>query len=333
MRMTPRDDSGVASILLVLFMVLLLGAVGISVDVGRVVAVHRSAQNSADAVALAMGKDCVVRGGLAASAGYDRYIRTTPAIGEGQAQSLTDGSCGEVLVTATARETMNYSIAKVFGMTDTLVTRPATATWRQLASGVIFPFTFSNCAFPDTFTAGNSATPGTLMMLYGEGVARTACPRDPDTSGQVSNSKGFVAGGCQLTSIGGTLTDAQGNNFIGTNCDNTDLDFFLNKDVLLPVWGRATGNPSRYAITQLVGFRVLGWSGNGSARGGQMSSRCTSTNGFKGDPVTRGDDSKPCLYGYVTSFTSTTGGTTGLPCVGSGVPLQLRPACFVYLSK
>ena len=150
----------------------LLGAVGISVDVGRIVAVHRSAQNSADAVALAMGKDCVVLGGLA-STGYSQYIRTTPAIGEGQAQSLTNGSCGSGFVTATATETMNYSIAKVFGMTDTLVTRKATARWGQLASGVIFPFTFSNCAFPDTFATGNGSTPGTRMILYGQGVRQS----------------------------------------------------------------------------------------------------------------------------------------------------------------
>ena len=43
----------------------------------------RSAQNSADAVALAMAKDCVVPGGLS-PAGYDRFIRTGTAIGNGQ---------------------------------------------------------------------------------------------------------------------------------------------------------------------------------------------------------------------------------------------------------
>lgn len=332
MRVTTRDDSGAATILVIFCMVLLLGAVGISIDVARAVAVTRSAQNTADAVALAMGKDCVVRGGLAPA--YNQYVRAGPAIGQGQSQSLTGGSCGAGFVTATAVETMNYSIAKILGMTETVQSRPATATWGQLASGVIFPFTFSECAFPDTFISGNSTTPGTPMMLYGQGVARTTCPRDDNTSGQVSNSKGFVAGGCQLTTIGGTLTDAVGNNFIGTKCDDEDLDSFVNKDVLLPVWGLAAGNPSQYAITSLVGFRVLGWSGNGNSaadRGGAMSERCTATNGFTGDPTTLGVGTKPCLYGYVTTYSSTTGGTTGAPCVSTGT--QLQPACFVYLSK
>jgi hypothetical protein len=329
MRLTQRDDAGVTTIIVVFFAVILLGAVGIAVDVSRAVAVTRSAQNSADAVALAMGKDCVGPRRSLSPAGYDRFIRTGPAIGNGQSQTLEAGGCGAGYVTATATETMDYTFAKVFGASNTVRTRPATATWGELAAGVIFPFTFSNCAFPDTFTQGNATAPGTPMMLYGQGVARTSCARDDDTTGQDANSKGFVAGGCQMTSVGATITDAQGNSFIGTNCESANLDYFVGKDVLLPVWGAASGTPSNYTITTLVGFHVLGWSGNGSNRGGAMQNRCTATGGFKGDPATVGDDSKPCLYGYVTSFTSTTGGTTGAPCFAS----PLSSACFVYLDS
>jgi Flp pilus assembly protein TadG len=334
MRLRQRDDSGVATIFVILTSVLLLGAVGISVDVARAVAVTRSAQNSADAVALAMAKDCVVQGHLS-SAGYDRFIRTVPAIGNGQSQSLAAGSCSSLFVTARASETMNFTISKVFGATNTPRSRQATAKWGQLAAGVIFPFAFSSCSFPDTFTSGTSSTPGTLLMLYGQGV-RTGCTRDGSTTGQSSNSKGFIFNGCQLTSIGGTLTDANGNSFVGTACDGGNLDAYVGKDILLPVWGSATSNPggSIYTITNLVGFHVLGWSGNGSSKGGAMSDRCTASAAygfFKGDPTTLGDSNKPCLFGYVTSFTSTTGGTTGAPCVGSSDSLQ--PACFVYLSS
>jgi hypothetical protein len=310
--------------------VLILGAVGIAIDAGRTVAVTRSAQNSADAVALAMGKDCVVRGAIVTpQSTYNRFIRTTSAIGNGQSQSLADGSCGAGFVKAKATETMDYSFAKVFGATNTVRNRFATAKWGQLASGLIFPFTFSNCAFPDNFTFGTATTPGTLMMLYGQ-TTRTSCPRDGSTTGQSPNSKGFVEGGCMLASVGGTLHDANGNSFTGTNCDGPNLDYFIGKDVLLPVWGSAAGGGggSDYTITTLVGFHVVGWSGNGSERGGAMSGRCTAVGGFTG--VVAGDSNKPCLYGYVTSFTSTTGGTTGAPCVGvSG----LQPACFVYLDS
>ena len=60
-----------------------------------------------------------------------------------------------------------------------------------------------------------------------------------------------------------------------------------------------------------------------------MSNRCTATGGFTGNAATQGDSNKPCLYGYVTSFTSTVGGTTGAPCFAS----PLSSACFVYLDS
>lgn len=328
MRLNHRDDSGMATILLVFFATFLLAVVAIAVDVGRAVAVTRSAQNSADAVTLAMAKDCVQRGGLAAG-GYDSYIRTSGAIGTGQSAALTAGSCPAGFVTATAEETMNYSFAKVIGMTETTLDRPATAKWSQLSSGVIFPFTFSSCAFPDSFTPGDATTPGTPLMLYGQ-VDRESCARDGDATGQSNNSKGFIEDGCVMTSIGGTLHDANGNSFVGTDCDGSNLDFYVGKDVLLPVWGSATGGGggSDYTITNLVGFHVLGWSGNGAERGGAMTARCKAGT-FTGDPTTLGDSNKPCLYGYVTSFVSTAGGTTGASCTSGA----LRSACYVYLDS
>jgi hypothetical protein len=327
-RLTSRDDAGAASIFVVLCSVVLLGVVGICVDVGRAVAVTRSAQNSADATALAMGKDCVGPRRALSPSGYDRFIRLTPAIGNGQSASLIAGGCSAGFVRTRADETMDFTFSKVFGAGTTTRHRTATVRWGELASGVIFPFTFSNCAFPDSFTMGTATTPGTLVMLYGQ-TTRTTCPRDSSTTGQSANSKGFVQGGCRLVSVGGTLHDANGNSFVGTNCDGASLDFFVGKDVLLPVWGSAVGagGGSDYTITTLVGFHVLGWSGNGSNWGGAMQGRCTATGGFTG--VVAGDNTKPCLYGYVTSFTSSSGGTTGAPCFAS----PLSSACFVYLDS
>jgi hypothetical protein len=192
------------------------------------------------------------------------------------------------------------------------------------------------CAFPDSFTYGtiNPPTQGTLMMLYGQGV-RTSCPLDGDTTGQTSNSKGFVAGGCQMTSLGSYLYDSRGNNFIGTNCASANLSDYVGKDVLVPIWGAGTGgnwppygNTTRYTITSLAMFHVLGWSGNGNSpsdRGGAMESQCTATGGFTGDPATMGDPTKPCLYGYLVNFVAT-GGAMDTPCFGT-----LPSACGVYL--
>jgi hypothetical protein len=338
MRLNRRDDSGVTTILVVICAAVLLASVAIAVDVGRAVAVARSAQNSADAVTLAMAKDCVLRGGLTGD--YDSYIRSSAAIGTGQTANLTAGSCPAGFVTATAEETMNYSFAKVIGMTDTTLDRPATAKWSQLSGGIIFPFTFSACAFPNSFTPGDATTAGaaaaTRLMLYGNGV-RESCARDSDTDGQSPSSKGFVEDGCVMTSLDETIHDGNGNSLTGTGCDGgANLNFYVGKDVLLPVWGSATGGGGGvdYTITNLVGFHVLGWSiqGNGSDKfGGEMSGRCTSSTGFTGDPDSSGDAHNPCLYGYVTSFVSTAGGTTG-PTT-SCTTGDLRSACYVYLDS
>jgi Flp pilus assembly protein TadG len=344
MRLNKRDDAGLAAILVVVASTFILAVVAIGVDVGRAVAVTRSAQNSADAVALATAMDCVRRGAM--SADYEDYLQSAQAIGQGQTADLTAGSCPEGFVTATASETMDYTFAKVIGMTDIDLDRPATARWSQLNSGVIFPFTFSTCAFPESFTMGDTTTPGTPLMLYGHGV-RTTCNRDSDADGQSNNSKGFVQDGCVMTSLGEALKDGNGDSLSGTGCASDELNDYVGEDVLLPVWGSAApdgpgGNAgSLYTITNLVGFHVLGWSlqGNGKDKyGGAMAGRCEALDGFRGDSTTVGEDTKPCLYGYVTSFSSSTGGHTDAPCTTGGAGLSavdnddpLPSACHVYL--
>jgi hypothetical protein len=320
-RLTPRDDRGATTLFVVLTMPFLLLAGVLVFDGGRGIVAQRQTQNAADAGALAKATDCL----KGTSTDFAPYETNGAVLDDDPADPEPD--CLNSDTTVWMKRTISPSFN--LGLTDRVVRRSATAKWGALTSGVIFPFTFSTCAFPDTFTQGSSTTTGTLMMLYGQGVARTSCPRDSNTAGQDANSKGFIAGGCQLTSVGGTLVDAQGNSFIGTNCDSANLDYFVGKDVLLPVWGAAAGTPSNYTITSLVGFHVLGWSGNGNNRGGAMQARCTATGGFKGDPATVGDDQKPCLYGYVTTFTTTTGGSSGAPCFAD----PLSTVCVIYLDS
>jgi hypothetical protein len=315
-RLTQRDDQGVVAITVVCLMVVVLAVFAFAVDTGIAIAGTRSAQNSADAAALASALDCAR--GVAAPA-------PAPYLQEGQ--TAPTPPCGTNSVTVEVTKTQDYTFGKIVGLDDYDVKRSATAKWGALNSGVIFPFTFSTCAFPDSITYGtaNPATAGTLMMLYGQGV-RSSCARDGNTTGQASNSKGFVEDGCVMKTVGSTITDAQGNNFGDTGCVSSNLTYYVGKDVLLPIWGSASGNPSDYHITSLAMFHVLGWSGNGANRGGAMQDRCTATGGFKGDPLTQGDDTKPCLYGYLIKFISTTGGSTGASCNGS-----IITACDVYL--
>jgi hypothetical protein len=332
-RLTQRDDQGVIAITVVCLMLVMLAMFAFAVDTGIAIAGTRSAQNSADAAALAGALNCAR--GVAAPA-------PAPYLQEGQ--TAPTPPCGSNSVTVDVSKTQDYTFGKIVGLDNYDVKRSATAKWGALNSGEIFPFTFSTCAFPDSITYGEQTPPtaGTLMMLYGQGVARTSCPRDPDTTGQSNNSKGFVADGCQITSVGGYLYDARGNSFEGTGCDGSDINWYLDpahperRDVLVPIWGAATdgnwpvyGRATRYTITSLAMFHILGWSGNGNSasdRGGAMQSQCTATGGFTGDPATLGNPQKPCLYGYLIKFVAATGGSTGAPCNG-----PLITACNVYL--
>src|SRR5262245_6081955 len=69
---SQRDDRGVATIFLVLAMLAMLVGAAFAIDVGRYVAEARSAQNSADATALAVATDCAYNDGnlLADYSGY-----------------------------------------------------------------------------------------------------------------------------------------------------------------------------------------------------------------------------------------------------------------------
>ena len=53
-----RDDQGVATIFLILAMAFVFVGAALAIDVGRYVSEARSAQNSADATALAVATDC-----------------------------------------------------------------------------------------------------------------------------------------------------------------------------------------------------------------------------------------------------------------------------------
>jgi Flp pilus assembly protein TadG len=81
---TQRDDSGVATIFVVMAMTAMVVGAAFAIDVGGYVAAARSAQNSADATVLAVATDCALTG--APIADYSPYRKdgqtiTTPACG------------------------------------------------------------------------------------------------------------------------------------------------------------------------------------------------------------------------------------------------------------
>jgi hypothetical protein len=314
-RLTQRDDQGIASIFFVGLMVVMVGAMSLAIDGGVIFSNKQSDQNGADAAAMAIALSCANGGSCATSAGNLAInpAGSTPSR-TGQVLTSTPATLASGQVTATVSKAVTTTFGNAIGVASGPTQRSATAKWSQLKTGTIFAFTFSSCAFPTPVATG----PTHPIMLYSYGV--------PGCGSQGGNSKGFVANGCQLKSIGDTYDDANGNSFVGTSCNRgPSLDSYVGTDVLLPVWTTAVamGGGAKYTLSGMVQFHLLGWSGNGSTRGGAMTGRCT-VGTFKGSIL--GDDTKPCAYGYVVNYGVTSGGTTGASCTGS-----LPNACFVYL--
>jgi Flp pilus assembly protein TadG len=331
MRLTPRDDSGVATIFIILCSLILLGAVGIAVDVSRAVAVTRSAQNSADAVALAMAKDCARTGSLAPPASYDRFIRPESAIGNGQSQARTAGSCPEGFVTARAEENMDYTFSQVFGASDTDRARSATARWGTVNGATTAPVVISQCTF-DTAMATTGGTFPSAEVIIPLGSGGPACPgRPPGAFGWLDTG---LDGPC---SIENTL-NASGQLVVHGNTGNGNVNPWacitqagVNGTIMIPIYAASckdqspcalnentgTGNNNWYLLLGFAEIQLTGWN---------LQHAPTNPEKKAGTPVPNcpGPGSASCLRGRFIQFTPQLGSTG--PATNFGVQA-------VYLSN
>jgi Flp pilus assembly protein TadG len=303
MRRVAHDDRGAAAIILVLCMGVLLVAMALSVDVGSAVAGHRSAQNSADASALAVATDCSRTGAVSSAA---PYLKT------GQVAQLPS-DCGGGSVTVKVTKTQDYTAGKVAGLDNYNVSGSATAKWGALGSQTgTFPITISTCAFTIAFNV--------KVTLHSHNTAGCSNP-----AGQF----GFIQGGCTNQTIvaGQNLSGTTGNNLVGTGCTEASLNALLGKDVLVPVWDTATGTGAgaQYHILAYAVFNLTGWSTNGNNAGTPPSSlkkQCDAS----ADGGLNEHDNTPCIRGVFKGFTTQSGTVVpGLTCNNNLL------ACQVYL--
>jgi len=296
-----RDDDGVVAITVTILAAVLLVMAAFSVDIGSAVAIARSAQNSADAAALAIATDCS-RGAGASS--------PTPYLTNGQ--TATSTGCNGGSVTATVRRTKEWTLGKLVGLGSYTKTRQATAKWGALGSATgTFPITIGTCAFTIQFNI--------KVTLHSYAV-----PGCPNPSGQF----GFIQGGCTSQTIvaGATIPGTTGNNLVGTGCNEASLNALLGKDVLIPVWDTAggTGSNATYHVLAFAIFNFTGWSTNGTSAGGTLKKQCDAS----ADGGTNENVNKPCVRGVFKGFTTQTGTVVpGLPCKENIL------ACFVYLDR
>jgi Flp pilus assembly protein TadG len=297
------SEDGLMAITVTVLAVVMFVMVAFSVDVGSAVAIARSAQNSADAAALAVATDCARTGSPSSVAPY---------LTNGQVPAALVPACnsgGTGAVTVTVSRTKDWTFGKLVGLTTYTKSRSATAKWGQLSSATdLFPITVGSCSFVGLAL-------NVKVTLHSYAVPGCSTP---------SGNFGFIAGGCTTQTIAapGTLSGTTGNNLVGTGCPS--LDPYIGRDVLVPVWDTEAsgGTNGTYHIYVYALFHLTGWSTQGNNHGGTLGSQCDASS----DGGVNEHMNKPCVRGFFKGFTTQQGATNGVPCVSSAFF-----SCFVYL--
>ncbi len=292
---TDRDDSGVATIFVVIAMTAMLVGAAFAIDVGGYVAAARSAQNSADATVLAVATDCALTG--APIADYSPYRKdgqtiTTPACGAGEATITVTKDVDGLLLAQSAGD----------------VNRSATARWGTLSTGEHRPARHRGLRVPCDPTIGETVT---LYLTSTTPSRRVAVRRSPEGSASSTSPSvrcrsapdATVAG---VTGVGGLQNKV-------ACLTNPPPAAALPRTVLIPIYSTSAcqaidcKGKGPYLILGFAALEVTGYSFNGNVYGGSLGKKCP-------DDKDRG---KYCIRGTFVEFT-TSQGTPG-PSTDFGV--------------
>jgi hypothetical protein len=285
MRRLTRDDSGIASIFVILIMVVLLGATAIALDGGAVIVGKRSVQNSADAAALAAATDC--GRGAACPPSVTSYLRT------GETTPGAAINSGAHTATVTVSKVINFTFAPVIGMDSGTVNRSATAQWGTIGGASTIPIIISQCEFDQALLNGTTD----VILYMGDPSPHRGCTGSPP-----GGFAWLTQSGCSVpTTAGGQVAGSTGaSSHGGESC----VFPLLGKEVLIPMFSgySGTGSNATYTIAGYAAFKLTGYSFNGNDYSG-LPKKCP-------DDTTRGTY---CIQGDFVRFTTqqgTPGGST-----------------------
>jgi hypothetical protein len=289
---SDRDDSGVATIFVILAMTAVVIGAALAIDVGGYVAAARSAQNSADATVLAVATDCALAG--APIADYSPYRK--------DGQSISTPACGAYEATITVTKQVDgLLLAQSAGD----VNRSATARWGTLAEANTVPLVIADCEF-------RAPSVGETVTLYlDDPKPQSGCSSLPGGFSQLDKadcSVPIAAGGtvAGVTGVGGLQNKV-------ACLTNPPPAAALPRTVLIPIYSASAcqaidcKGKGPYLILGFAALEVTGYSLNGSVYDGSLGKKCP-------DEKDRG---KYCIRGTFTEFT-TSQGTPG-PSTDFGV--------------
>lgn len=256
LRRPGRRERGAVAVVVAIWMVVAMGFVAISVDVGSIYSDSKQLQNGADAGALAIAESCQ-RGHCVDTA--DAYAKSNKldGVATGTIAAGTDYSTGVVVVQTTAVH-KNW-FAGILGMATTPLNAKAKATWGYPSGGATLPITFSWCAFDRAtggwYADGTPVNPAPAVIH----VVESACT--PPAHNEVAGGFGYISGtNCVSQVLSGTwVTSDPGNN--GPNsCAAFNWASIQNTTVLVPIFdnSQGTGSNAQYHIMGLAAFYITG---------------------------------------------------------------------------
>lgn len=257
-------DGGAVAVIFALCLVVLVGFVGLGVDVASAYAKSQEAQNAADAAALAVAQSCA-----------DKELPACPQVGrdDALAQDLAEQNVrleietvstdveypasNQVKVTVEA-DSRNFFVP-LFGVDSFTVREDATAEWNYPQAGPsMLPLTISACNFYDT--AGDPLLGENVFVWLPKGKLLEDNPIDCGTLSYPPGGFGWLEHtDCEVNVEVGVY--APGDN--GANRPDACLQAALQvgEEFLIPIFDahRGTGSNAEFRIHKFAALKLLGW--------------------------------------------------------------------------
>ena len=268
------DDSGVATIFVVITMPLLILFAALVLDGGRAYIARRETQNSADAAALAMATDCAmglptcVSGAVATAGNYKRSTTQRSSITDENVVA-SDTYCD--IAAGLCKATMQQSIGFTFAPGGGAVTRSGIARWGGIrAASVASPITIAACEWSQAILEGTEA----VEFFLDDPKPQTGCSSPSGGFGRLSATNDAQGHECITKPVqdgsGDWVIDGKSGNDLQKlwDCFNKVLDQPNEADrtIYVPLYddgncgGRCQGNKNYviegYAVLQLKGYFI-----------------------------------------------------------------------------
>jgi Flp pilus assembly protein TadG len=281
--MRARDEHAQATVLTLVFLVVLCGMAALVLDMGSWYRADRAAQSTADAAALA-GAQALPSDATKARTLAQQYAAKNGGYGTGGA-TISSKIVGNDTITVSVKRTAPGFFSKLFGLRSVNVGATAVARSEGVSSvKYVAPITVHykhpllNCTGPSTHPTCNP-TFGTTTTLNLEDLHQKGGGSGSGAFGLLNLNYGDPDGHIGAGTLAGWLTNGYADYLpLGTyysapsaNFNNSQfaaaMTSVLGKEVLFPVYRLLTGPGSnaKYDIIGWVGFVVTSFNPSGSS--------------------------------------------------------------------